>query len=422
MTCRCRMHTIKFEVLRFEGGNRERREFYLQLARNVQRMKNRVMQFWLLGHEAAGNVDAAWKYCDDYFQWERVGKHEKAAKPRHGVKALPTAKWQTQAYHDLRKRFPGVHTRLTTLLVDKLVKTIKNRKSSNFGQLPGWLAILLGLESLPTFSRPQPIDFDKANSLALFDGEANEFQIWLKCEMPGPRKPVQDVLTLKTKDRRGWKQLPVLKQLIAGKAELKGSQLAYAKGKWFVHLTVEPPQETPAEVDPNKTAVLRAGRGNPWRLRMDGRTYQRGGSGDHVGAMRQKVQRERRSRQNKSRWAPRRNKGRGRTKATASWQKLDTRWHDYCEAYNHTVSTSIVRELCNSGIGRLLLLGSIEGRFLAVAGNETGYQSSWPVFRFKTMLAYKCQRAGIEFVDRSTSRKPKGQDKDAAEPLEATPK
>ena len=399
------MHTVKFEVAKFQGDNRKRRAFFLELARNCQRVKNRVMQHWLQAHAEVGNVTAAWEYWDSYFKWQNDPDKKKGSKPRHTLSAFPSKSWQNDCYHDLRALFPGVHTRLTTLLVNKQQKVIKKRRSSNYGQLPGWLAILLGLESLPTFSHPQPVVFDKSNCYISYDDEKKEFCLWLKCEMPEARKPVQDVIVLKTKDRRGWKQVPVLHQLVSGNAELKGSQLVFRKGKWFVHLTVERPKDELPELNADQVAVVRPGRDQPWTVRMSGESRWRGGTGDHVGVMRQRVQHERRSRQNKSRWAPRRSKGRGRTRATASWQKLETRWHDYCEGYNHQVSTAIVRELRQRGIGKLVFSEATANRFLATTGNESGYQSSWPFFRFKTMLAYKCERAGIEFFDKDQWRK-----------------
>ena len=418
------MQTIKFEVKSFHPDNeksKERREWYKEFSNDVRRLKNCVMQNWLNRHFKAGSAKKLWKTYDAYRAWVTNPNKKKGTKPkvpkRLMVGVIPSKTWISDVYHDMRDLFPRMSTRVITLTNRKLIKTMSTRKSSNKGELPAWKANLLGLESLMTFSHPQPINFDVGN--AYISEEEGEYKIWLKTELPAPYHPVKDILTLVTKDKKAWRQLPLLKKLVAGEAVFKGSQLVYNKGrnKWFVHLVIEVDKGVGdvSSLEPSKISVILPGRKVPWRLRIGDVSYWRGGTGDHVGAMRRKLQNERRSRQNKYRRAPRNTKGRGRNNAIKGWQKLENAWHDYCERYNHETTAKIVKELVRRKVGKLIYLEPKSPRFLSEVGKEPAHQSAWPLFRAKTMLKYKCHRAGIDFFDAASWKKYK---EDAAKPVE----
>ena len=372
-------------------------------SRQCVEVANTIWQTWLVWHVQNGTADKL-------REWLERRKADVKAAGKCPVSAM-NPQLSKLIYGTLAKRFGKLHGRVWGLLEQRIIMGIGSRKAAS-GSLPGWSAILLCRENMPSFTRGLPILFDKVNGALKWsdDGPIVELRLTRGADK---KSPVRKLL-LWSYGRRVQSQVAVFKKVLAGEFTFCGSSLMWdqRRKKWFVMLSYRRPSHVVPGLNPAKAAYLLPGRAVPFVLRERGKRavwLQR--RGFHIESMRQRVFGERRSRSEHYRVATAR-KGKGRDHAIRWRFALERKWMWFVRRVNHAASADAVKHCVLNGIGRLVYLkpsGIVsENRAVTRLGSTGLDQTSWEFFQLKTLLAYKCQDAGIEFsvieFDGSASR------------------
>ena len=411
------VRAARIEIFGF-GKSSGQRNNWKQLSIDCQRMQNRLWQIWLVHHAVNGSADKLREHFDRYNEWLKT---KEGPKPEWSVGAfgvtsevvvqkgknagkitqmpiLQQSGSPESFYRILSAEFPGVNVRTRGLLTAAWQSKLSKRKSAS-GNLPGWVSILFANESLPSFTRPQPIPFDKDNAKLLkIDGK---YFLEVRIERLADGKSVVERCELILGKRKTASVRSTVDKLLAGQWKWKGSNLFFDRGKWYAIISYEKPDSARVAINPDKVLYVRAGKQKPWRIHCDTRTQPFGGDGRHVEYARRTIQRERGQRKEHYRWAGSRQKGHGLRRAEAVWTKLSSRWKDFTKRYNNEVTTRLVRWAIANGVGRIVYRQpkdqQRDSRFLSNAGNDGHSQMSWDYFQFGTMLASKCEEHGVEY-------------------------
>lgn len=388
---------------------KDRKDALRELAIACQRMKNRLWQIWLCHHSNNNSAAKLREHFDVFNAWKASKK--KGGKPAWPCKVVdaPLTKSADPGsfYRILSAEFPGVNVRTRGLLTNAWQSLLGKRKSAT-GSLPGWVSILFANESLPSFTRPQPIPFDADNAKLACPEDGPQLTLRIEREADSGKSTV-DTLPLLLNKRKARNARVIFNRLLAGEYAWKGSNLIYDRGKWFAELCYEMPRKEHIALDPRKVLYVRPGRRSPWRVRVGAsESWAFGGNGLHVENARRRLIAERRSRGAGYRWASSTTKGHGRRRANAAWVKLSDRWRDFTKRYNHEVTRQLVRLAVSRGCGRIVYFqsdGNKPSRYLTNAGNDGRSAMSWDYFQFGTMLASKCETEGIEYGKEKTKAK-----------------
>jgi hypothetical protein len=400
------------------GFAKERREGWKQLAIDCQRMTNRLWQIWLCHHANAGSADKLRAHFEAYRQWQLDKNGDKPQWPCKALEQPLTASADARSfYRILSAEFPNVNVRTRGLLTNAWQSRLSQRKAAS-GSLPGWVSILFANESLPSFTRPQPIPFDKDNAKLKKVGD--DYICELRIERLADGKSVVEPCQLMLGKRKCQSVRAIVDKILAGEYAWKGSNLLYDRGKWFAVISYEKPDAVREKksYDEDKILYVRPGRstrqdsgwrGSPWRIRIGNRSFPFGGNGAHIEHARRAIIRERRERKEHYRWSGSNQKGHGTQRADAVWTKLSSRWKDFTKRYNSEVSRRVIEFAKREGCGRIIYLqprdSRRDSRLLSTLGNDGTSAMSWDYFQFGTMLASKCEEEGIEYG--KSAKKPK---------------
>lgn len=388
----------------------ERKPALRELAVECQRMTNRLWQTWLCHHVVAGSAKKLRDHFDAFAKWQETKEGTKPAWPcKAHEPPLTTSSDPGSYYRILVAEFGNVTSRTRGLLTNAWQSKVTTRKSSS-GSLPGWVAILFGLESLPSFHKPLPIPFDKQCGRLVKQGGK------YICEMRMQRDDATGDSTIDRGElmlgkRKALSQRRIVDRVIDGEYAWRGCNLLFDRGKWFAVICYEMPVKTQQRaMDPDKVLYVRPGRSGPWRVRIDGgQSFAFGGDGKHVIYARRAIIDERNSRKTHYRWAGSAQKGRGTQRADAVWVKLSSRYKDFVKRYNHEVSRRLVNFAASRGIGRIVYLQPTgqhrDSRFLSTAGNDDRSGMFWDYFQFGSLLSSKCEAEGIEYGAKPKEKK-----------------
>ena len=322
-------------------------------------------------------------------------------------------------YHILQARFPMVSARSLDLLLHKWKKTVESRKSSN-GMLPGWKSILLGRESVPSFTRPLPIPFDLRNAKKggpIVEDDGKYFlRIALDRKGGAPLYESCELILHRNK-MRGLRT--VINRILSGEYKFKGSALHYDRGKWFALISYEMPSRVGPDLNPRKVLVVSPGVRVPWRVSICGaKWFPIGGRHNHVGRARKRLMAQRRSRQDHYRNLSSAARGKGRKRATVSWEKLGRGWRFFVRNFNRNIAKRLCEIATREGCGKIVYMQPSEAkratRYLATVGqvDDFGTRTEWDFFDFGNLLRNRCERLGVELeVRKKTQEKKEGRAK-----------
>lgn len=397
----------RFEILKMDGDARKR---WMSHSDEAKQIVNCIWQTWLVWHVKNDSAKEIREYLDGLATWRDADKSSRGDKPKLDFYAIPK-ECDKLIYDTLSRNFPNVHTTSRELIRNSTQGLIKTRKAAK-GNLSGWMAILLYHESIPTTTRGNPIPFSSKNAtIEPPENRDGNFKLHIKLtRIPTKGKKscpsVQDSFEMMSRGRKVSGQIEILKRVCTGEYKFCGSSVVFRDGKWFALICYQMPKRESSDCDPAKFAFLRPASDWPWKLRLPNRNRRPGGNGPHVASVRRKVLTQRWSRQSNYRTSGSANKGHGRVRALQPIWKLSQRWKDFVKTYNHTVTSDVVRQLSEQGIGTLVYFqpdGAIrDTRFLNKSGKVDGRNdaSGWDWFQVKSQLEYKCNEAGITLVTR----------------------
>lgn len=391
------------------GFAKERREAWRQLAIDCQRMQNRLWQIWLVHHSQNGSANKLRNHFDAFNRWKESKIGSKPNWPCKAIEEPLTKSADARSfYRILSAEFPEVNVRTRGLLTNAWQSKVNTRKAAN-GSLPGWVSILFANESLPSFTRPQPIPFDHDNAKLYRNGD--KYVCEFRIERLGDGKSVIEPCELMLNKRKAHSVRKIVDRIISGEFAWKGSNLVYDRGKWFVALSYEMPVKVRTQCDTDRILFVRPGRASPWRVMIGGDSWNFGGNGAHVANARRAIIAERNSRKTHYRWAGSNQKGHGRGRADAVWTKLSSRWKDFTKRYNNEVTRQLINLAVSRGCGRIVYLQpkdrQRDSRYLSRIGNDDRSSMSWDYFQFGSMLAAKCETEGIEYGAKAKKQKTK---------------
>lgn len=331
--------------------------------------------------------------------WRKADKATRGDRPPLSVSPIP---------NDLNrflgtgtaKRCPSVNSRVVTLTVNKLGKTLRTMQSTA-AACKWWRAILLDLDSRGCARKAQPVPLDRVNCKIEPCDEKGRVRISFRCDrlLAGSRASSTIIeAKLKTDGKRADYAKPA-HEIAVGIRPLKQVTLTWdgKNRKWFAALAYQAEELPKAEVDPNRVAVLRPGTKTCWRLRLPGgRTIRLGGRPNHVRHVRRSLLLQRWGRQHGYTFHPSR-KGLGRDRALSPMFKLTLRWNNFTRRCNDAVACQLVELLAEHGCGRVVILSGDETRCLASAGKIEGREdaSGWPWYQFGQICEQKLSRVAI---------------------------
>lgn len=391
------VRAAKIEIFKFSP---ERRDAWKELSVQMQRMQNRLWQIWIVHHANNGSADKLREHFDRFKKWKETGEGEKPQWPCKALdKPLTDSSHSDSFYRILSSEFPDVNARTRGLVANAWQSKLNKRKAAN-GSLPGWVSILFANESVPSFTRPQPIVFDHQNAKLIRDGD--KYFVELRIErLTETGKSVVERCELMLLKRKCRGMRAVVDKCLSGEYAWKGSSLVFDRGKWFALISYEMPKKVREELDAGQAIIIRPGRRFPWRVKFPGsRSGTYGGNGQHVVIARRRIETEREQRKEHYRWAGSNQKGAGRKRAEAVWVKLSSRWKDFVKRYNTEVCRRIVSKAVYSGIGKIIYIQPVnrskDSRYLSTAGTTKDSRTTWDYFQFGAILASMCEKEGIE--------------------------
>lgn len=402
------VRAITLELWKFSP---ERREAWRDLAIACQQMQNRLWQIWLCHHANNQSAEKLREHFEAYNRWKETKQGEKPQWPCKALEPPLTASADSRSfYRILSAEFPEVNLRTKGLLTNAWQSRLSQRKSAS-GNLPGWVSILFANESLPSFTRPQPIPFDKENAKLIKDGD--KYIVELRIErLADSGKSIVERCELMVNKAKAYKMRVTFDRILSGEYQWKGSNLVFDRGKWMVALSYEMGPREHVGLNCDKTLIVRPGRQSPWRVRVaGGESFRFGGNGRHVEYARRAIIDQRNSRKEHYRWAGSNQKGHGRKRAEAVWTKLSSTYRYFVKRYNGEITRQLINLAVSRGCGRIVYLQpkdrQRDTRFLSVAGNDHRSAMSWDYFQFGTMLASKCETEGIEYGAKPKAKKDK---------------
>jgi hypothetical protein len=391
------VRTAKIEIF---GFSKDRRDAWKELAIACQRMTNRLWQIWLCHHSNNDSANKLRSHFDAYRKWQETKEGPKPQWPCKAFEAPLTKSADAHSfYRILSAEFPCVNVRTRGLLTNAWQSEVNTRKAAS-GSLPGWVSILFANESLPSFTRPQPIPFDHDNAKLKKVGD--KYICEIRIERLADGKSVVEPCELMLGKRKCASVRSTVDKILAGEYAWKGSSLVYDRGKWFASIAYEMPVRVRPELDKDKTLYIRPAHYGPWRVSINGfGSWRFGGNGVHVEFARRKIIRERRERRGHYKWAGSSQKGHGVKRGGHAFTKLESRWKDFTKRYNDEVGRQLVNLAIREGCGRIVYLqpkdSERDSRYLSNAGNDKFSSMSWDYFQFGSRLASKCEVEGIEY-------------------------
>lgn len=394
----------RIEIKRLEDRERDslRKAAWKDLAVECLEATNCFWETWLQWHLANRSREQLRAWLEEVKVWHDLPKEKRGKKPKYPVSAMPPACSQA-VYKKVCEACPSLHTRTVCLITKRLTETMKSRKAAH-GSLSWWSCVLLHRERMPGSIDPQPIPFNRRNSTLVIPDKGQEnWRFEFRVERIGFGKSLSDTVELVICGRKRKYARDILSRIAAGTYEMKGSVLAFERGKWFLLLTYSMPDMVKPELEEAKKAVFLPGRRDPWNLLMGGSLRYEGGTGRHIAAIRKRCVLERLERQENYRWAGSSQRGHGRDRATASWTRLRNIWTHACTNYNRHVAKAIVSKCVSQGCGTLEYWQPFgrhaETRFLATCGkqDERRESTSYPFYQMATRLAQLCAEQGIAF-------------------------
>lgn len=418
------VRVARFEIGDIQGDSREVMSRWLELSHRIQQITNEYWKQWLLWHESNGSFAVVRDWYNATLAWHKADSAERGEKPKLSVKPIPS-ECSKHIYKVLTERYSDIHSRPLTLAVNSIGGLVRSRKAAR-GSLPGWAAIILSHEALPSSTRMLPIPFDKQNCPPSdwIAGENGEPIVRLRLDRQAPKKGKKvgtstvDEFAVRTRTKKALNQRAILERVQSGEYDFKGSSIQYdsKKRKWYLLLCYQTPAKAHSALNPDLEAHLYAEDTHPWVLVVGDREIWINGTGGAVAAVRRQVMSQRASRQNNYHNAGSANKGHGRNRAMGPVFRLSRRWKDFVKTFNHTASAKVVQICLEHGIGTVVYhqpegdFGS--SRFLATAGKQKWVKDSseWDWFQVGVMLKYKCSDHGLAVV----VEKDKGDDEVAA--------
>jgi len=316
------VRVIKLEVRPTQADATAMWNRWHDLAKTVQQITNCIWETWLVWHVQNRTAEQQRDFLDRFAEWKKrkselptvaqvtSGEREYAAavkafdklnksvrkslsrtvsdeaviltavraawekaligdKPKSEVTAIPK-KLDKLIYDTLAKEFPAINTTARELIRNAVCQKIKTRKAAT-GNLPGWAAIVLRNESIPSSTRSQPIPFSKKNAVIVPPQEkGGRFGLKLRIdrfEKPGKKAggSHEDHIELITNRRGVWQHAEKLKQIASGDLEFCGSSLQWdrKKSKWFALICYKAPDIGRPAIAVDVTATRCPGRGDP---------------------------------------------------------------------------------------------------------------------------------------------------------------
>lgn len=459
------VRTHRFEILSFDGEWHERSAAWGSLADRCRELANTIWQEWEARHVFIGNhlkmrdwmkaVRDAKKNKTEVPECPvsiepptpevASGKHVPQPRPlRLDDNGKPMQKMKDgkpvvdkegkPVYQNLKRKagedgttiylvcsrlFPDLNTTTIALMEATIKERMKGKDSD--GRWRMWQAVLAGRQGRPSAEKDQPIPFGpKSASLATIEDHAGRLTGRLDLSI---ERQHWDTCKLKLKGSGAT----VFSRIVSGEYQFAGSAVVFKKSKrkWFALIAYKLP-EREVQAPGDGVMFLRPGRNHPWSVRVphehgqhcpakfaltiDGeshawrQTFWRTGPGRDVFQKRRALLSQRWDRQENYRWAGSANKGHGRRRALGPIYLLQDAWKDYVATRNHTLTTGLVKECVERGIGKLVYCQPIgdyrDSRFLTTAGKIGGREDStgWDWAQVATQLQWKCKEVGIHLI------------------------
>ena len=411
MDAKAKTTKVRVATLEISGLTKDDRARWLELSDSSRDIVNRIWKSVVLYHEGRDS----WKEIAEYIDRRKNGE-----KPKWPMEPIPK-KLSTEISADISARYPHVHARTATLLMNIVCNKIKNTKAAK-GSLSAWAAILLDRQQIPSTIHGVPIPFDDQSSSLEPPAIGEEKASW-KLNLRLSRIPptgkqqngtsVLDSVKLWSRGRKAASRVAILKRIASGEYKFCGSQVIYKESnrKWFAAICYRAPIAPPKNLDNKRVAFLRPARlrvdsdWTPgWRLRTPEQNRYPGGNCFYVGRIRQRIISERKSRLACYRNAGSSNKGHGRKRAMKPIWRLQNRWKDFVKTANYTAAKEAVTACVEKNCGKLVFFQPNEKlkttRTLNRIGQREDYETSsgWDYYQIGKRLSDLCQDEGIEFV------------------------
>ena len=421
-----RKKRIRVCFLRVEDLSEESRRRLFEAGRQCQEAVNRIWQSWEQAMLAAGRDADLRIFLELYNRWKKRGvdksdppKLERGAdlsiflelydqwkdrridtSDRPKLEFAPIdPKWVKRVTATLREEYPGLHSRVVTLLVSAAVRRILSLPSRTCGRLKLWQAVLLSRESPCRSFSILPVPFDAGNASLAERPEDDTVTLGVRIdrfEIPDRVNGGShlETMRLRIEGRAGKKRYAQwAREAARGERLWAGSQVVYdaRKRRWHVALAVEvdPVQPLPILGQAELTAPAESA---CWLLASGERQIRIGG-GSRVEHLRRRLQASRFGTGSDPFGAPSRT-GHGRKRRQQAARAREGKWGRVTKTLNRQAAARIIKELGAWGVTMLDYHVPSGDCLLNTAGKEVGLPA-WPIYQFGEFLGQKCEEAGI---------------------------
>ena len=389
-----------------------------ELCEMVQQATNYAWAEWFSWHHLNGSLELIRKFQADWIAYKQAEETKgKSERPKLELKSI-SSELSIKMYHGVAERWPELHTKVVTLMLNKLSSLMSGGKKSAKGAFPGWHSVILFRESIPSSIHPLPLPFESPKAgakskngnakLMLPESNKESHRLILSLareEVPGKKiKPsVKFDCAIWDLGRNMVSRRVTLSKIASGEYQLKGSQLCFKRGKLFAQLAYEIPDAT--KIDLKGTAIVSPGRKHPvlFKLPEKSGSHWLCGDGRVVGEVRRRLMNQRLSRKWSYRQNPTSNsKGHGRDRGIEKVTKLSRRWRDFVSTLNKNIAAALVKQCLRHEVG-VVILGrpKKDSRFLSNVGNDSRYDvTSWDWYGLEKRIQDKCNEFGITVIVR----------------------
>lgn len=397
------VRTHRFEIVNFAGDHKAAKKRWHEIADKCREVANVIWQAWECWHIQNGSPQKLRDFAEARRNWHEAKKtNPKVKQPKNlKLQCMPSACGKA-VYAAATAAFPGVHLRALVLLMNVIKQRMTGKDSE--GRWRMWQAVLLGRQGRPSAEHSLPIPFDKRS--AEIEQHDKRFSLAINLtRLPREGKAatsIEDRCDLKAKGSG----FAILSRIKSGEYDFCGSSIVYHRGKrkWFALIAYRLPK-VESKVTGDKTARFWPGRNVPFVFSVGGNITEINDIGQFAAATRASVLGQRWSRKRGYQYGGSSDKGHGRHRALARVDKLSLRWKDGCKTANHQLTRKVVRWCIERGVSTLIYYQPLgekkETRLISNIGKQGDAgrdQSDWEFAQIATMLAYKCQEAGIKLV------------------------
>lgn len=251
--------------------------------------------------------------------------------------------------------------------------------------------ILKGNKDIPSFKQNQPIPVSNQR-IKLIDARHISFPIFSKDKMKSLGLNVnkgQPIVKFKTNNKY---TKHVIKSILNGQYIIRDSHIQIDKKSIYINLVYKDTQVKQVAVDKNKILGLDLGISKAVTMQVDDTKKHDYIDGGEIEAFRQRINKQRRQKQNQLKYCSDNRHGHGRKTLLKPLKNLEHKIENFKNLTNHRYSKYIVDYAIKNGCG------TIQMEDLTGISSHDSFLKTWSYYDLQEKIKYKAQEYGIDVI------------------------